>query len=380
MPCALFDAYPDLVGRLPHRALGTFPTAIERLPGLLPGRRAPIELWVKRDDRSGTLYGGNKVRKLEFLLADPRLSRPRDGRAAPGLFTLGGYGSHHVLATTLYGRELGLPVSAVVYPQPATEHARDTLRLILAAGAYLCPSRGYLDVPWQAWRARRLLSGLSSSAPMPIAPGGSSAVGTLGWVSGGLEIAGQVRAGEAPRFDAVYVALGSCGTAAGLWLGLGESAATLVAVRVVPALVANGLVLRRLAGVAADLLDEALAPAHPPRPASLRPRLRIDGRFLGPGYGHVTAQSAEAVRRSRGAGLELETTYTGKAMAALLHDAEAGLLDGKRVLFVHTYSSADLSALRSPSARGLSGDPADVLPRALADRLRRFCTPALGPG
>ncbi len=67
-------------------------------------------------------------------------------------------------------------------------------------------------------------------------------------------------------------------------------------------------------------------------------------------------------------------------MAALLHDAEAGLLDGKRVLFVQTYSSADLSALRSPSARGLSGDPADALPRALGDRLRRFCTPALGPG
>ncbi len=341
MSCALFAACPQLAARLPHRSLGNFPTALSRVTGLVSPR---VDLWVKRDDQAGTIYGGNKVRKLEFLLADPRLSASHP----PGLHTLGAYGSHQVLATALYCRALGLRCAAVVLPQPPTEHARDTARLSLAAGAHLFPTRGLLDVPWQVLRARRLLSRLSPGAtPLSIPPGGSSPLGNLGWVSGGLEIAAQVRAGEAPRFDAVYVAFGSGGTAVGLWLGLGESAASLVCVRVVPALVGNILYLRHLAARTADLLDAALAPEHPPLRAALRPALRVDGRFLGPGYGHVTPKGAEAVRRAAAVGLFLETTYTGKALAALLADADAGLLDGKRVLFINTYSSADLHALRA---------------------------------
>lgn len=312
------------------RELGVFPTPLERVPGLPNG----VELWVKREDLAGARYGGNKVRKLELLLADPRVQ--------PGarLVTFGAYGSNHILATALYGRALGCEVEAVVFPQPPGAWVTRSVAAQLGAGLTLLPCRSYLGLPGTLWRAQR-----GRPAPVRIPAGGSSPLGTLGWVDGGLEIAAQ--AGPvtgAPRFDAVYCALGSGGMAAGLWLGLGDAAAELVAVRVVPWPVGSAAVIRVLARRAAALLarNGAVLPASGPRP-----RLRVDGRFLGRGYGHATAASQAAVARAAELGIKLEPTYTGKTFAALLADAESGRLRNKRVLFVSSWSSADLDALRA---------------------------------
>src|SRR5262245_61649799 len=100
---ALFRAFPALAPRLPWLPLGRFPTAVARLDGLLP---PSVELWIKRDDESGVAYGGNKVRKLEFLLGEAR------ARGARRLVTLGAIGSHHVLATAIYGKQAGFAVDA----------------------------------------------------------------------------------------------------------------------------------------------------------------------------------------------------------------------------------------------------------------------------
>src|SRR5690349_596563 len=96
-------------------ALGRFPTRVERVDGILP---PAVELWVKREDESGTLYGGNKVRKLEFLFGDAR------ARGCTRLETFGGWGAHHVLATALYGAQAGFRVGATLVPQPLDGHVR----------------------------------------------------------------------------------------------------------------------------------------------------------------------------------------------------------------------------------------------------------------
>ena len=334
---ALFAACPRLRDTIPHVSLGRFPTRVHQLTGLTP---PAVELWVKRDDESGVVYGGNKVRKLEFLLAEARSAGAR--RVA----TIGGIGSHHVLATAIYGRQLGLEVEAVVFPQPLTDHVREQLLADAACGARLWPTAGYLGVPLAVLRARR------PAATTWIPAGGSSAMGSLGYVSAALELEAQIRAGELPRPDVIYVALGSCGTVAGLLAGLsiagnsessgkpGGAATEVVAVRVVDRVATNA---RRVRALVREI-ERRLRPGADPPTASL-PRWRVVHDFFGGAYGRTTPSADQAVLRAAESGLALEPTYTGKAFAALLADASAGRLDGKRVLFWHTYSGVDLAPL-----------------------------------
>jgi 1-aminocyclopropane-1-carboxylate deaminase/D-cysteine desulfhydrase-like pyridoxal-dependent ACC family enzyme len=344
---ALFRAFPALAGRVPWMALGRFPTPVTRVEGLLP---PSVELWVKRDDLSGSVYGGNKVRKLEFLLADAK------AHGARRLLTLGAIGSHHVLATAIYGRQAGFAVDAIVFPQPLTAHVKEQMLADVAAGATLLPTSGYLGVPWRVWRSRR------GDDVAWISSGGSSPIGSLGYVSAGLELLEQIARDELPRPDIIYVALGSCGTAAGLLVGLAGAPslprldARVVAVRVVDRVVSNARVTRGLAARTAQLLA---ARGEHWFDQSSPPPFVVEHGYFGGAYGRATPASDDAVARAAGAGILLEPTYTGKAMAALLADAATGALDGKRVLFVDTYSSIDLAPL-------LAGGPgASGLPRAL---------------
>ncbi len=335
MPRALFDFFPQLADfqnghpPLPYRPIGEFPTPIERVRQALPEIG---ELFIKREDLSGPLYGGNKIRRLEFLLAAEAAPEKR-------LLTFGGYGSNHTLATGIYGRALGYSVSAVLYPQPLLARVGSSLQAQLGAGMRLHLCRSYLHLPWQFLQA--YYRG-DFGPPRLITPGGTNPLGTLGWWSGGLEIAAQVQSGQAPRFDAVYVALGSGDTSAGLLLGLGAAAAELVAVRVAPWPVASATAVWNLARRTHAHLARRLGKKLPAGP---RPALRVEGGFLERGYGYPTTAGNQAVQTGAALGLKLDPIYTGKAFAALLADAKSGRLVGKRVLFVNTYNGRDLSTL-----------------------------------
>lgn len=332
---SLFAHFPKLATHLPICSLGDFPTPIERWEGLTSNK---VELWVKREDRAGSLYGGNKVRKLEHLLGEAK-HRER-AEAAPRVVTLGAWGSNHALAVALYGQALGLRVDTVLFPQPLSQDTipsiREHLLAQISADAQVWPARtfpGVLPKYMAAYFAKR--------GPKVVIPsGGSSPLGTLGWVSGGLEIADQVVDRKEPPFDVVYVTVGTGGTAAGLLLGLGHAAVHVRGVRVVPWPIASQWMVERLADQTERLLCK-LADVRLPS----RPLFSVDGRFVGPGigYGVATPLSKQAVGKARTLGLPVETTYTGKTLAALLADADSGILDGKRVLFMLTASGADLS-------------------------------------
>ncbi|MBX3466184.1 MAG: pyridoxal-phosphate dependent enzyme [Planctomycetes bacterium] len=333
---------------LPHVALGAFPTPVEPLEGL--SRALGAECWVKRDDRAGARYGGNKVRKLELLLGRALARRRR------GVVTIGAYGSHHALATAVYARALGLEVDLVLYPQPITAHVLDDLLADHAVGARL------------VWTPHAALAPLVAEvvarrAPRTevVPPGGSSALGTLGYVEGALELADQVRQGLLPAPDCVVVAAGTCGTAAGIALGLELAGlpARVVAVRVVPAAVTNAWLLRRLDLTARRLLRRAGARwSRGPRAP-----VELDPHELGGGYGVDTPAARAACERFAAEGIALETTYTGKAAAAFLRLAASPALRGRRVLFWHTFSSVDLAPLVA------AADPA-ALPRRFHPALR----------
>ncbi len=331
---ALFERFPALEDSLPRLSLAALPTPVEHAGTELPGPCAG--LWVKRDDAAGAIYGGNKVRKLEFLLADA-IAAGRDS-----VMTFGVVGSNHAVATALYARQAGMDAWLLLTPQSNAAYVAKNLRLGRYAGArqVFCPDEATANR-----RARILgLAGRGRRPPPYRVPGGgSSPVGTVGFVSAGLELAAQVRAGLLPEPDLIYLALGTMGTAAGLALGLQVAglSSRLVMVRVVREDIASPARFRRLYHGAARHLHR-----HDPRfpLAVMNPgRLEVRHEHIGPGYARFTGEGMAAVEFARSrAGLSLEGTYTGKAFAALLADARAGKLAGKRVLFWNTYSSRPL--------------------------------------
>ena len=337
----LFRRFPALARRVPWLPLGAFPTPIERIDIVAPdGRVRPIQ--VKREDLSSGLYGGNKVRKLEFLLAEARR------RGARRLITVGAAASHHAFATLAHGRAAGFESTLVLFPQPLTPHVEDMLRLDLAFGAEIVWASRLQLVPAALLRAR--LAHWREGA-FTIAAGGSDATGTLGWVSGGLELAAQIESGEAQRPARIHVAAGTLGTAAGLAWGLALAGLDIpiVATRITSRFITNERVLRRLLGAVANLLAGAGVQGPPiERVAS---RVEIRHAQIGRGYGHETAAARAAIEVFADAGLRLETTYTAKAAAELLADANAGAPP----LFIHSFS-----AVEPPRPHGGPEPPAGV--------------------
>ena len=129
--------------RLPRVCLTTLPTPVEPLERL--ARASDIAaLWIKRDDATGRLYGGNKPRKLELLLG------AAVARGRRRVLTFGALGTHHGLATTICARAAGLDTTLVLVPQPVTPHVRHCLQLLHACGAELHLASGVADAARQA--------------------------------------------------------------------------------------------------------------------------------------------------------------------------------------------------------------------------------------
>lgn len=324
---------------LPRYPLLRGPTPLEfdvRLSKRLGG-----ELWIKHDDLTHPDYGGNKVRKLERLIGDALQ------RGADTLITTGAAGSHHVLATTLFGRRAGLAVHAVLIPQASSEHVTLNLRAMLRLGAELHPVHHGAAVPTaMAALATRLK--FQRKRPYLIPPGGSNAVGAIGYVEAGLELGQQMLEARAPEFDAIVVPLGSGGTVAGLALGLATAGCVtpIHAVRVAaPHLVGRPFLHAQIRG-ALDLLrrgDDRF-----PRILDQASELyRIEESELGPGYGLPTSRARDAIRLGDEHSLHLDGTYTGKTFAhvvRLLAEGRAAQTP-RRVLYVHTLSSAPMRPL-----------------------------------
>lgn len=180
--------------------LGQWPTPVEPLDLTGGGR-----LWVKREDRCARPYGGNKVRKLEWLL--PVLAEQRDA-----LVTFGAVGSNHVLATATYARRFGLKVHAVLVPQPATAAVARNAAVTAALTHRVWPASGEVTATGAFTRASIAALREDGCRPGLLWVGGSSPRGVLGWVEGGLEIARQVVGGELPQVRHIVVPAGPEGS------------------------------------------------------------------------------------------------------------------------------------------------------------------------
>jgi D-cysteine desulfhydrase len=348
----LFERFPG-TRSLPWEPLAALPTPVEGSPVLAEAARAG-GLWVKRDDISGRVYGGNKVRKLEFLLGEARAAGATD------IVTFGAAGSNHALATAVYGAAAGFAVHSMLLPQHNARYVRRNLLAALASGADLhhYPDRG-LMMRGTVRLVKRLERDGRVAHVVPF--GGTTPSSTAGFVNAALELAGQVEAGLLPEPDLVFVALGSMGTAAGLAIGM-RLAGMRSRVAAVPILGHDMVDADALLGtiVATQVALEA-ADGDVPRIAWSLADFDVVEGFLGEDYALFTPAGMEAVRTAGAVGLHLDGTYTGKALSALLARGRAGALEGRNVLFWDTYNSRDLGDIAAD---------ADVV--RIPARLRRY--------
>lgn len=341
---ALAARYPAFA-KLPWVALGDLPTRPTPAPALAKALHLG-ELWIQRDDRSSALFGGSKIRKLERLLADA------EQRGKKRLVTFGGAGSNHAVATAAFGRARGFQVTVALAPQPKTPLVARQLAACLSFGAQVESIEGVADA-YAAARAH------AAEDTYVIAPGGTCFLGNLGLVDAAFELAAAVERNELPAPDVIVTAMGTMGSSAGLAFGLPAAGlrAEVLAVRCSSSASSGPQLFQRLCGeLRRDL--ERVDPRFPLRPANVT----IDAGSLGPGYGRTTAAAERAIALAREhAALELEATYTGKALAALVRRAPD--LQKRTVLFWASNpaplaidpAEADASKLPEPLRAYLSG-------------------------
>lgn len=330
---ALLRWFPRLGTQLPRAGALDLPTPVVRLDHVGPLRA----LWVKRDDLTSTAYGGNKPRKLQFLLADAQR------RGHKSVITFGALGTHHGVATAVCGRALGLRTHLVLVPQPITPAVRRTLLLLHALGADLhyAPTIGHAVLAG----VRRIIGGtLGRDRPAIIPTGGTSVLGALGFVDAALELAEQVVNEQLPEPGTIFVPLGSGGTVVGLTLGckLAGLHTKVMGVLTTDLLPPSPARLARLARATLAHLRslDASIPAVAIGPEDF-PQLTDQ---LGPGYGATTPAADAASALAASHGLRLESTYSAKAFAATLAHGAATPYRDAPIVFWHTYSAADPGA------------------------------------
>ena len=336
------------IARFPRRRYTAGYTAIERMDRLSAALDGPT-LWIKRDDQLGLAAGGNKTRKLEFLVADAL------AQGADTLVTTGAPQSNHCRLTAAAAVKEGLKCRLLIEERTAGTYDPDgtgnnfLFDLLGVESIEVVPAG--TDLAAGMARIAETLKA-EGRTPYVIPGGGSNPLGALGYVACAGEIVAQ-SADIGVAFDAVVCASGSAGTHAGLLVGLegARSGMPLVGVSVRRAQTEQTALVEGLATRTATLLGHDAG--------IVTGKTVVDDRWVGDGYALPTDTMIEAVRLLAGhEALLLDPVYTGKAMAGLIGQVREGRwTKGQNILFVHTGGSPALYAYRPVLARGVPQAP-----------------------
>ncbi len=325
------------LARFPRRRYTPAPTPLEPLRHLTR-ELGGAQIWIKRDDLTGLTGGGNKTRKLEFLVADAL------AQGADTLITQGAVQSNHCRLTLAAAVKEGMRCRLVLEQRVAGSYrpeasGNNLLFDLLGVEAITVVDGGTDMAAAMAQVADDVRA--AGGRPYLIPGGGSNALGALGYVACAEELL-QQSFEQGVSFDRVVVASGSAGTQAGLLVGLTGCNAGLPLI---------GINVRRpraeqegnVHALAHSTAELAGAPA-PPREA-----VACRDEWVGPGYSLPSPEMVEAVRMlARLEGVLLDPVYTGKAMAGLIGLVQRGeIAAGERVVFVHTGGAPALYAYQN---------------------------------
>lgn len=310
---------------LPRVRLAHLPTPLEEMGNLRAVLDGP-KLFVKRDDHTGLGLGGNKIRKLEFLMGEALR------RKADTVITTGGVQSNHARQTAAAARKLRMEAILVLRGEKPEGYYKGNLLLddILGAEVRFVRTTDFEEADQVAHEIGSRLEKIGKR-PYVIPVGGSTPTGCLGYVAAALEVMGQIQE-KGIRVDSVVVANGSAGTQAGLVLGLKalHSGIQVIGISVSrPKEVLREQVLDLGNRTAESLcLDVKLNPED----------VVVYDDYIGQGYAVPTREGIEAIKLlARTEGIFLDPVYTGKVMAGLIDLTRKGVFKKRHnVLFIHT--------------------------------------------
>ncbi len=318
--------------QLPRFLLALLPTPLVEATRLTRALNGP-RILIKRDDLTGFGFGGNKVRGLEYYLADAL------AQEADVIVTGAGPQSNHIRATSAAARVAGLDIAVVMHDsRPAETQGNLLLDALLGVELHFTndPNRALVDTKIEEvaedlrWQGRR---------PYIIPRGGASALSALGYIECVRELNAQLQAVNVqPTW--LVLATGAGGTQAGLVAGAKIFGATYRVLGITVSRPVSECIERitRFAREAAALIDQ-------PREISSDDVLVRDG-FIGRGYGIPSAEGIAAIRWvARTEGIFLDPTYTGKAMAGLMAEIRSGRIGrDETIVFLHTGGEPGLFA------------------------------------
>lgn len=329
------EKYPSL-GKIPWIKIGDYPSRVEKLEQMGEAHGFS-ELFIKRDDCAQEVYGGNKVRKLEYMLADAIQ------RCKKTLVTLGGVGSNQVIATGIFGKDHGLKTVGIMLDQPNAEYVRENLLLDKYYDINLVFAKNTVNEVL-SFVSEYLKAEVNGEKPYFVTAGASSPVGNMGFVNAAFELKEQIELGDAPEPDYIIAACGSIGTVAGLHLGcrLAGLRSKVLGVRVAMPWLVTKWRMRRMVGHINDFMRryDKTVPKLMVKPDDLY----LLGDYLGDEYACFTEEGCCVVDEMRDLeGIPLEQTYTGKALGGGLDWLKKRGNQDKTTLFWNTYNSVDLS-------------------------------------
>lgn len=335
----LYDALPGIEKNIKRIELVSNETPIEIMKNLQRTTGSQANLFIKRDDLTNPIYGGNKARKLEFTMADILL------KGSKRIITGGGLGSHMTVAISAFAKQFNIPVDIVLIKQPVNEHVKSNLLLDKYFGANMEYSSNY--VSFAADIAKKYAEGWSKDNKMPyvILPGDSNPLSDLGYVNAAFEMKKQIQEGKIPEPDYIFVAAGSCGTMAGLVSGLKLAG---LKTKVVGVQVSDGFFTNEntVSGLANKTI-EFIGKNSSINTSSIKIKENdfiMLHNYFGEGYGYSTTKAEATLDLLKKAeNINLDITYTGKAMAAMLDFAKLPENSNKNIMFLNTYNSNGLS-------------------------------------
>ncbi|MBD3186924.1 pyridoxal-phosphate dependent enzyme [Candidatus Bathyarchaeota archaeon] len=349
----LFDEFPGLKNIPWIPLMDGIPTPVQELENF-SSRYHGYRIWIKRDDLTSSIYGGNKPRKYEFLLAEAL----KQGKKK--IVTAGGIGTNHGLAAALFANALGLSSKIYMFDQPLTWSVQRKLLMYPVLGSEIKLVRNYAGLVF-----RGLGELLFHPKSFIMLPGGSplfglgSAAGSLGFVNAVFELKQQVDRKEMPCPEYIAIACGSTGSASGLILGCSLTGldTKVLPVMVSESIVSNPKVIVKNCKKILNLMQkhDSTVPDTVIEPGE--DFIFLDG-FLGSTYGAVTEESQVAVdtvsELEGGCGFHLDTTYTGKACAAMMdfmenNESVHGGARATNMLLWNTYNSRDLGSFLKDS-------------------------------